>query len=601
MHMPDLVIHLQLQDDSRRRAWFGAAAWSAYVAGAFCLVVTAIMAASFIRERKPGPLSLEQMPALKQQLVDHPEDEALKERIRRIDLNMRVEYFKRREFLLRGGYLLTGGMVVLAVALKLAYTLGAEPYVPPANLPLRSKQPHLARLTRMAVGCSAVAMAGLLLVVSMAPRYRLPVFALPGEGGDAPAGGVAKEEPVTAEQMEKNWPAFRGYTGMGVVKGEYPTEWDGASGRNIVWKTAIPLVGHNSPVVWEDKVFLAGGTEEQREIYCFDAATGALRWTHAVKGAKAIELLEATGFAPSTMATDGHRVFAIFPTGDVVAVNFVGQRAWTKSLGTPKNGYGHAASLRVFEGKLIVQFDQGTSVKENLSVLYALDGATGNVVWQAKRPVPASWSTPAIGLAASGPQIITTAEPWVIAYEANKGEELWRAKLMAGDVAPSAVFAEGMAVVTNDRAVLAAIKVDGRGDVTGTHVSWKVEDNLPDIVSPLTDGKLVWMVTTPGFITCCNLKTGEMIYEQDLERDVNASPVLAGNRIYLQDIKGVMHIIEAGPEFKWVGKADLGEEVFATGAFAGGRIYIRSKEHLYCIGVVTRPASGPAKQGAGGQ
>ena len=171
-------------------------------------------------------------------------------------------------------------------------------------------------------------------------------------------------------------------------------------------------------------MFISGGTQAKREVFCYNASSGALLWRRAIENvpgspAKVPEVPEDTTYAASTMATDGRRVYAMFANGDLGALNFDGSVAWTKYLGPLKNAYGYAASLAVWGNNLLVQLDQGETPQEG-SKLISLQGASGRVLWERSRPVPASWATPIVIEAAGKTQIITLAKPWVIAYDAGR-------------------------------------------------------------------------------------------------------------------------------------------------------------------------------------
>ncbi len=393
----------------------------------------------------------------------------------------------------------------------------------------------------------------------------------------------------SAAEMARNCARFRGSAGVGVAsKGEFPTHWDGATGENIAWKTAIPLPGQNSPIVWDDRVFCAGATEQRREVYCFDANTGSLLWQKPVENELSAEdeppeVSEDTGYAAPTMATDGQRVFAIFANGDLAAFDFSGKQLWTRSMGRPESVYGYASSLLTYPGLVIVQLDQGSSADEGLSAIVALDAASGKRVWETPRPVPNSWSSPIIINHNGRKQIITCGDPWVISYNPATGEEYWRVNCLSGDVAPSPTYAGGLVMVCEDGCDLTAIKPDGSGDVTETHIAWSAFGNMPDAVSPLSDGQLVYVVTSWGMMTCFDMAKGEQLWEQDLGASFYSSPTLVGDLIYLLDDDGMMHMIRPGSEFEAVGSASLGEPASCTPAFANSRIYIRGKEHLFCI------------------
>jgi len=287
--------------------------------------------------------------------------------------------------------------------------------------------------------------------------------------------------------------------------------------------------------------------------------------------------------AAPTMATDGRRVYAIFANGDLAAVGFDGALAWSKNLGVPKNQYGHATSLAIWQGRLIVQLDQGDDAAGN-SRLTAFDGATGKIVWEKARKVPGSWASPIVVEAAGKTQIITAALPSLIAYDANDGAELWRADVLEGEVAPSPILAGGLVCIANPSNKLVALRPDGSGDVTKTHVAWSSEENIPDVTSPASNGELIFYVTSGGMLTCLDAKDGSKQWEHDFGTEIQASPGIAGNRVYLVATDGHAWIVEAGRAFKELGKGMLNDKFFASPAFIGGRIYLRGNASLYCIG-----------------
>jgi len=378
-----------------------------------------------------------------------------------------------------------------------------------------------------------------------------------------------------------------------------PTTWDAQSGENILWKTAVPLEGNNSPVVWGKRVFLCAADEEHRQVFCFDADSGELLWGKELPGtpastAEAPEVMADTGFSAPTMATDGRRAYAMFANGDVGAFDFSGELVWSKSLGMPKNVYGHGASLAMYRNRLLIQFDQGER-KDGLSALLALNGATGETVWSIPREVPNSWPTPIVINSAGRDQIITGADPWVIAYDALHGSEIWRAKCLQADVGPSPVYADGIVYTVNEYPELSAIKADGSGDVTETHVLWIGEDGLPDCPSPLATEKYVILVDAYGYVTCYDAKAGDLLWEYELEdAAIVSSPGLVGNHMYVFANEGQSWVIDIeaqepaeegdAEQFRTVATGNLGEECVTSPAFQDRRIYIRGKEHLFCIG-----------------
>jgi len=174
--------------------------------------------------------------------------------------------------------------------------------------------------------------------------------------------------------------------------------------------------------------------------------------------------------------------------------------------------------------------------------------------------------------------------PWVIAYAAADGTELWRVEGLNGEITPSPVFAGGLLFVASPSEKLLAIRPDGQGDVTRTHVVWTNEDNVPDVTSPTSNGELVFAVTTSGMLTCFDAKDGKKLWEHDFDMECHASPSLAGNRLYLLSQKGTAVVVEAARQFKDVFRTEMGDAFHASPAFAGDKIYLRGVTNVWCVG-----------------
>jgi outer membrane protein assembly factor BamB len=346
-------------------------------------------------------------------------------------------------------------------------------------------------------------------------------------------------------------------------------------------------------VVIGQRLFFSAGDAAQREVFCLDTETGRLLWRKAVPAGNAAtnatEIPESTGYAASTVATDGRRVYAIFATGDLAAFSLEGQPTWAQNLSPLKNPYGHATSLTTWQDRLIVQLDQGES-DAGKSRLLALDGRTGQIIWQRPRAVGASWATPIVIEAAGKAQIITLAVPWVIAYGATDGAELWRAECLNGEITPSAIFAHGLVIVPSPSEKLLAIRPDGQGNVTKTHVAWTAEDNVPDVTSPTSDGQLIFTVTTGGMLSCFEASDGRKQWEHDFEMEFHASPALAAGRLYLFSQKGTAIIVEATRHFKEIFRTEMGDAFHASPAFAENRIFLRGLTNFWCVGDQTSVA-----------
>jgi outer membrane protein assembly factor BamB len=399
---------------------------------------------------------------------------------------------------------------------------------------------------------------------------------------------VVASSAVSPGELRKNWPRFRGADGSGVsLWTNAPLNWNATNGAGIIWKTATPAPGFGSPIVWGDRLFFSGGDTNKREVICLDAKTGKTLWRQPVAvgpGDPPLEVPESTGWAASTVATDGQRVYAFFVNGDLAALDFDGKPVWSKSFSPLKNSYGHGASLALWQDRVILQLDQGEK-EDNKSKLYALDGRTGQIVWQVPRnKIGSSWASPIVIEAAGKTQIITLTQPWVIAYAMADGRELWRADCLNGEVTPSPIFASGLVIVASPSDKLAAIRPDGQGDVTKTHVVWTNEDNTPDITSPVSNGELVFTVNTGGLLMCVDAKDGKKLWEHEFDVECHASPTLAGNRLYVFSLKGAAIVVEASRQFKQLFRTDIPDAFTASPAFVQDKIFLRGQTNVWCLG-----------------
>jgi outer membrane protein assembly factor BamB len=346
-------------------------------------------------------------------------------------------------------------------------------------------------------------------------------------------------------------------------------------------------------VIWGRHVFLTAADNATQKVFCFDRADGKLLWERKVQSLETMRRLDAgseegpavfaqTGYAASTPVTDGQRLYALFATADIAALDFTGKVLWVRNMGTPKSAYGLASSLALSEKTVIFQFDQ----EEGLSQLIGLDDATGFTAWQTPRPVTASWCSPIVVEADGRKVIVTSGDPWVIAYDAETGSELWRCKELSLDVAPSPVYADGMVFVADEGAEAMAIRMGGEGDVTQTHVAWRSKEGLPDVASPLCDGRFFLEAgATSSEVTCLNAATGALVWQERLPSGLWASPALAGDVVYVFDDGGRATLFRLADKYQRLAENRLDEPVYASPAFCDGRIFVRGEKHLFCIGV----------------
>ena len=566
--------------------------FAAWMSGGFCLLIGLILMVNFAVAREEDPLRSPELKELKQKLQVTPADEGIKERIRELDLKLREKYFRHLEGMRLGGYLLLAGVTAFLIAAAQAFR--KERALPQLKLQASDPNRALAGKARWSVTAAGGIVAVLLLVLSLGPTRAFPKRPedieklLANKTGTAAA---ALADYASDEEMALNWPRLLGPNGNGSCGlATAPTAWDAKTGAGVAWKTPTPAPGFNSPIVWNERVFLSGGDTAERSVFCLDGNTGRVLWQKAVTkgaatvgGAGAPEIPESTGYAASTMATDGKRVFVIFATGDLAAFDLTGELLWSKCLGPLKNTYGHASSLLTWKGRLFAQVDQGES-EQGKSRLYAFDCRSGEMVWQQSRSVGSSWSTPALIDSGGKTQIITVAVSRADAYAADTGVELWRVEGINGEVTPSPIGAAGLVFVISPSEKLMAIRPDGQGDITKTHVSWNTEDNVPDITSPTSDGELVFTLNTGGLLTCYDAKDGKKQWTHEFDTEFHTSPSIAGKALYLFSLKGQAIVVEVARQFKELLRTEMPDSFSASPAFAQDHIYLRGATNLWCIG-----------------
>ena len=599
--------------ETNNNAGYQLATRVAAVAAVVAIVVCSLLFYDYARRLEKDPLDSQTYENVLSALEEQPTNETLKEQVRSLDLQLRWQYFRQRTFADVGAGLLLVAVAVFLLSMRTALTLRRQMPSPTMPLGPQDREAAWTGIARWVVAVLSVLMVGAAVTLALNAKSPLQddqqeiatpltsshdvrpeqnAAALQGTGEKRlhPEPPSTAETPPSDAEVAKAWPRFRGPGGLGIsAYTNVPDAWDAASGKNIVWKSPVPLPGNNSPVVWGKRVFLSGADKTQREVYCFDADSGKLVWRQTApstpqSAAKPPEVTEDTGYAAPTTATDDRRVFAIFANGDLAAFDVSGKPAWAKSLGMPKNSYGYASSLTTHKKLLLVQFDQGAA-KDAKSKLLAFDSATGDIVRQVDRPVPNSWSTPIVVRIGDRDEIIASGDPWVIAYSAGDLSEVWRVKCLKTDIGPSPCFADGRVFVANDNSVLSAIRADGQGDVTATHVLWKGKDGMPDTCSPLATREFVFLLTSSGELTCYDAVKGGVLWTEDFEEDCSASLSLVGSRLYVIARSGKGWIVEPGRDkCRRVGQCNLGEECVTSPAFQDGRIYLRGKNHLFCIG-----------------
>lgn len=599
----------------------------AVVSGIFSAVVALLLLLNFWQISKSDPIESKAMQVLVERLKQEPNNDGLKTEIRNYDLLARKAYFNSQWQIQTGALMLLFGAVILAFALRVYYSAKAKIDAPDKIMENEIASRILAQKGIIIVGAVVFlfAFAASFATVNYLDKFDAQTAVAVEENqseepeievvevGNIQNDSIATTQtevssdsipeknsteqvtPVeitidavqskktsfalTAELIKKNHNSFRGPFSQGIIYHKnIPTKWDGTTATNIAWKSPIPKHGYNSPVIWDDKIFVAGSDNQSREVYCFNRIDGKLLWTGKadnIQGSPANppKVTADTGLSAPTLTTDGQNVYAIFATGDVIAFDMEGKRVWAKNLGVPDNHYGHSSSLIVWDNKLFIQYDTNKGGK-----LIALKTANGEEAWQTTRSSKISWASPVLAQVDGKYQIILTADPIVAGYDVKTGTELWQVKCMMGEVGPSVGFSDGIVVAANEYAKMVAI------DVKTKEILWENDEYLPEASSILAHNGMVVVATSYGVMACYDLKSGEMYWEHDVGKTLYSSPVFADGKIFMMDNDGVMRIYGFAKEMKLISENKLGEKAGTTPAFADGKIYIRGDKNLYCIG-----------------
>ena len=589
--------------DKDRESNIRKTATTAWISGVFTLVIALLLIINYIHLQQSDPLERGATEALLDRLGDEPGNEKLMQEIRHLDLLSRKAWFNSLWRLRTGAILLLAGAIVLVTALRRHHALRFA-IAPPQ--PEEADQATVRRRSRYwVIGAAALIIIPALLAAWLSTDYlaisheRLSAtddvtdngitrveITTPGETDIADADTLPDQDtttalaeaPFTEATVRANHNAFRGAWGNGHSAATgLPTRWNGATGQNILWKTEIPIHGYNSPIIWDDKIFLSGANPEKRVVYCLDRQTGKILWERAVDNipgspARAPRTTDDTGLAAPTLTTDGTRVFALFGTGDIIAFDFEGNRLWARNLGVPSNHYGHSSSLLTWQDKVFVQYDTQGPCR-----VLALDTRTGRTVWETPRSNGISWSSPLLAKINNTFRLFLQANPTLSAYDISNGRQLWSVNCMSGEVGPSPASGGGKIYAANEYARMVAT------DPATGEILWEDNYYLPEVSSPVYHNGLLYIATTFAVIACFDAETGEFLWEYDTDSELYSSPMIADGKLFVFDTKGKAYIFNPGRTARLISSPKLGETVHATPAFSNGRIYVRGKKHLYCI------------------
>jgi outer membrane protein assembly factor BamB len=611
----------------------------AFISAIFMVTLSIMLITNYFQAKEVSPLQTQVIETLKQLNDQNSGNIELQEQIRQLDLMARKAYFLNMDQQMRGVYLLLGMLAVFIVCLRIYFA--GQKNTPEKDLDpiddwvIKTKARKYVGI--LATGLAAVA---LLSVVFSLPFMQVSNSSNPEtdqaivqntvpEGseenvpdtlaenkedvqpeaivedtlGENTSGGPEEEvavaeqtEPTENTKLEKqpvtdntaspkkeekpkvNSNAFRGNYSNGISRAQgIPVKWDLQSGKNIAWRTEIPLGGQSSPVINGNHIFITGANEQSRTLFCYDLFTGKLLWSVEAKnipGSPAVvpKTSDDTGLASSTVSTNGKQVCAIFATGDLICTDMSGKVLWSKNLGVPDNHYGYASSLLILNNQLFIQYDN-----RNTHQLIALNTTNGNIIWSKERDEKITWSSPSIAYINKKPVLVLMGNPDIVAYNAISGEQLWKVKCLTGEVGASACSSNGIVFGASEYAKLVALNgTDGA-------LLWESMDYLPEASSPVATATHVYVATSYGVVAAFDAKTGVLKKEHETNAEFYSSPMLAEGKIFLISNGGTMHIFSADNDFKLLDSFETGEKTFATPAFTDSRIVVRTEKSIYCV------------------
>lgn len=440
----------------------------------------------------------------------------------------------------------------------------------------------------------------------------------------------------------QDWPHWRGPEGNGISRARnLPVVW--SLEKNIVWKAPLPSWSAGTPIIWGDRIFvtspskpITGGSNAQAQppgrsspppgsymgrqgfrrggfgmrrdpggptllLICIAKKNGAVLWQRELdQGNQAWNKQNASSPSP---VTDGKHVWVVTGTGAVAAFTMEGKPVWKRNLqrdyGRFGLNWGYASSPLLYEGKLIIQVLHGSNTTTP-SYLLALNALTGKELWRRERPTdavresPDAYTTPALLTIGGRRQIVVSGGDYITGHDPRTGKELWRVgglnPYRQGNyrVVASPVVVDGMIYAPSRRRPLLALRVGENGQVTPNHMAWRWDDRGgPDVPTPVSDGKYLYMVDDSGMVTCLDARNGKLIWgpERTVPGIVDASPLLADGKLYVVNENAVTTVLAAGPKFKVLATNTLdGSYTLSSPAVSGNHLFIRTATHLYCIG-----------------
>ncbi|MDA7915993.1 PQQ-binding-like beta-propeller repeat protein [Verrucomicrobia bacterium] len=432
---------------------------------------------------------------------------------------------------------------------------------------------------------------------------------------------------LTAEAADKpqNWPSFRGPGAKGVAEG-YPlrTSWNFNTAipdnPGLLWRASVPGLGHSSPVIWGNKIFICTAVSENSKptlmlgsggrptaaddsafhrwvILCFDKTTGKELWRKIAHEGKPLTSrhVKATQ-ANTSLATDGNNLVAFFGSEGLYCYDLDGNLKWNRDLGKIDItkygiGWGYSSSPAIHKDRIALVCDDPSN-----PFLIVLQLSDGKEIWRVTRKNVSerSWGTPLIHQGVNKTQVVINGWPWIVSYDLETGDVIWKIHGGGDNPIPSPFVANDLIYIASAHGPLSPIYVirpEARGDITPSKkqpsnkgIVWSVQKGGSYMSTPVVYGDYLYLGTS-SIIRCFNATTGESIYAERLPRGASiiASLVAGDGKIYCTSENGTVHVLKAGKEFEILASNPMGQPCFATPAISEGVLYVRTTSSLIAI------------------
>lgn len=425
---------------------------------------------------------------------------------------------------------------------------------------------------------------------------------------------------VAAASLSANtWPHWRGPAASGVAVGAIPATWSAT--QNVAWSAALEGAGVSSPIVSADRVFVTsqagdGRRQEGRHptlaqgadpaaagestlarrarrdavafiVEAFDRASGKRVWMHEMAAEGELPPVhDKHNLSSASPVTDGERVYAWFGTGQLVALDTAGKPVWQRNLArdyAPFDiNWGHASSPVLFNDSLIL-----LCYHAQMSYLLALDKRTGAVKWKVDKPAGVeSWSSPVVIAGPSGPELIVNASTGVESFNPSTGASLWHYPEVNRFPIPVAMADKGILYLSRGyrSSPYMAIRLGGKGDITGSHVAWRVPTGGPYVSSLIHYRGVIYMSGENGILSAVDAATGQRLWQERVGGVFTASPIAGDGKVYFVSETGETVVLKAGRTFEVLSRNKLDGHFVASPAATAGRLYLRADDRLYAIG-----------------